>query len=104
MFPLNAEKGEVRDELKQGMLDLGCCSIKDNLLFHDIPNINSEDCKHTLRQFMCENIHVRKEINIQRVHRIRQNFTYSNAQPRNIVANVSFFKDRELERNQTPKS
>lgn len=76
---INAEMKEVRDELKKGMMDLRCRSIRDNLLFHDIPNVDSEDCKQTVRQFMCDNIHVRKEINFEKVHRIRGNSTNSNA-------------------------
>lgn len=53
--------------------------MRDNLHFHDIPNVDSEDCMQTVRQFMCDNTHVRKKINIQRVHRIRRNSTNSNA-------------------------
>lgn len=70
---INAEMEEVRDELKKGMLDLRCRSSRDNLLFYDIPNVDSENCKQTVRHIMCDNIHVRKEINFERVHRIRRN-------------------------------
>lgn len=76
---------------------------KIHLLFHDIPNMNSEDCKQTVRQFMCDNMHVRKEINIQREHWVRRNLTSSNVPPRNIVAKFSYFKDRELVKKQAPK-
>lgn len=77
---------------------------KIHLIFHDIPNIDSEDCKQTVGQFMCDNMHVRKEINIQREHWVRRNLTNSNVPPRNIVTKFSYFKDRELVKKQPPKN
>lgn len=88
---INAEIEEVRDELKKVMLDLKCCSMRENLPFYDMPNVDSENCKQTVRQFMCANMHVCKEINLERVHKIRRNSTNSNAQPRDIVAKFSYF-------------
>lgn len=99
---INAELEEVRNELKEDMLDLRCRSMRDNLLFCGIPE-EAEDCGKTMRKFMCDKMRVRKEINFKRVHRIGQKSTNQKARPRNIVAKFTHYKDRELVRKQAPK-
>lgn len=101
---INAELEEVRDELKEDMLDLRCRSMRDNLLFCGIPEEEAEDCEETVRRFMCDKMRVRKDINFERVHRIGRKPSSPNARPRNIVAKFSHFKDRELVRKQAPKT
>lgn len=101
--PFYAEMEKVRDKIKKGMLDLRYWSMRDSKLFYDILNVDLENCKQTMRLFLCDSMHVRKEINFKRDHSNKRKFTNSNAQPSNIVANVPFFKDRELVK-QAPKT
>lgn len=97
---LNLER--EREDLRNDIIDMKARSMRDNLLFCNIPEEQSpENTEKVVREFMCSNLKMTKEkvdeIKIERVHRTGpRRFN----KPRNIVAKFSYFKDRESVRKE----
>ena len=91
------------------VLDLQCRSMRENLLFTGIdeaeaensaePSENSED---VLRTFFFEEMNIRDEIELDRVHRLGK-WKRDQLYPRPIIAKFHRFKDRERVRLAAPK-
>lgn len=79
--------------------DLEFRSIRENLLFHGIPETQSEDCEQKVKSLISETLGIVKEIGFDRVHRLGKRATNANANVnRPIVAKFHSYKDRELVR------
>lgn len=111
MQDIYEDNSYVREEI----LDLKCRSMRDNLLFHGLPEENDENCELIVQNFIHNVMKIEKEIVFERVHRIGRRPTYSaavndgtsltgNRKPRTIVARFSHFKDRERVRFAAPKT
>ena len=91
------------------VLDLQCHSMRENLLFTGIdeaeaensaePSENSED---VIRTFFFEEMNIRDEIELDRVHRLGK-LKSDQIYPRPIIAKFHRFKDRERVRLAAPK-
>lgn len=95
MQKLESDQQQREKELTAEVLDLKSRSMRDNLLFHRIPEERDENCTETLLQFMEEKLHItnaRDEIKLHRAHRIG---TYKSDKTRPIVAKFVLYTDRE---------
>lgn len=85
--------------LQEGMTDLKCRSMRNNLIFSNIPEVRGEDTEKTIRNFMEESLKTDKKvvekIDIARCHRYNQKNS-KNGRPRPIVARFERFKAKEL--------
>lgn len=93
-----------RDKVNEDLLYLQSQSMRNNLLFTNIPESTSEGAEETerkLRAHIHEKMRVAKEvvdnISFERVHRTG---VKHDGKIRNIVAKFSLFKERELVRRQ----
>ena len=88
-----------RDTLKDEVCYLQSQSMRNNLVFGNIQEIDSEDTEKVLRQFLVEKMKIAQdlvnEIRFERVHRMGLKTVRKS---RNIVAKFTFFKERELVR------
>ena len=50
--------------------DLEFRSLRENLLFHGIPEGQNEDCENLVKQFIAEKLDIMQEITIDRAHRL----------------------------------
>ncbi|XP_045205948.2 uncharacterized protein LOC123558136 [Mercenaria mercenaria] len=92
---LESEQRTKEQELKREITDLKCRSMRDNLLFFNIPEEKDENCENKVlnlieAKFGIEN--AKTEIKLQRVHRIG---AFKSSKIRPIVAKFGSFPDRE---------
>ncbi|XP_049908677.1 protein unc-13 homolog C-like [Epinephelus moara] len=85
-------------EMKETILDLQSCSMRDNLVFSGIPERTQDDSPEQLIQdFMTTHLkislHIVKDITCHRVHRIGPK-NPANKRPRPIVAKFEHFKHK----------
>lgn len=81
--------------LMEEIIDLKCRSMRDNLLFHKIPEEKDENCEEKILNFIENEMKIengKTDIKIQRAHRVGR-FNASKVRP--IVAKFAFFPDRE---------
>lgn len=81
--------------LKDEIIDLKCRSMRDNLLFHKIPEERDENCVDKILNFIENEMKIENGKNdkkIQRAHRVGR---YNASKVRPIVAKFAFFPDRE---------
>ncbi len=87
-------------KLKEAFLDLEARSMRDNLMFYNLPEEEGEDCELKLTRFIKEEMEVGVEgLDLARVHRIgvkKPNKT------RPMVAKFQSFKKREEVRKAAP--
>lgn len=93
-----------KENLQNEVTYLQSQSMRNNLLFTNIPEAPSEkyeDTENILRQFMVKEMKVAQDlvdkISFERVHRMGNK---TNGRSRNIVAKFTLFKERELVRKQ----
>lgn len=90
----------VNGTLKENLIDLQCRSMRDNLIFTNIPYSDKENTEEVITEFLDAKLKL-NHIRIERAHRLkgrherRQNGI---VQPPPIVVKFSFFKDREAVR------
>ena len=88
-----------RHTLKDEVCYLQSQFMRNNLVFGNIQEIDSEDREKVLRQFLVEKMKIAQdlvnEIRFERVHRMGLKTVRKS---RNIVAKFTFFKERELVR------
>ncbi|XP_052768003.1 uncharacterized protein LOC128208479 [Mya arenaria] len=95
MEKFEEEHRVTENTLKSEILDLKCRSMRDNLLFHKIPEEKDEICEQKILQFIQEKLKIdnaTEVIRLQRAHRIGP---YQGDKTRPIVAKFSDFPDRE---------
>lgn len=95
MQTVQNEQQERDAQFNSDMTDLKCRSMRDNLVFYNIPEEKDEDCAQTILGFIEEEMKVkdaRREIKLHRAHRMGQ---YSTNKLRPIVAKFTYFPDRE---------
>jgi len=81
--------------LKDEIQDLKCRSMRDNLLFHRLPEEKDENCEQIVLKAIEEKLKIANattDIRIQRAHRIG---AYNTAKTRPIVVKFAFYPDRE---------
>ena len=81
--------------LKDEIQDLKCRSMRDNLLFHRLPEEKDENCEQIVLKAIEEKLKIANattDIRIQRAHRIGE---YNTAKTRPIVVKFAFYPDRE---------
>lgn len=89
--------------LKEEILDLKTRSMRDNLVFYNIPEEANEDPEETLRYFCATKLDMKESINnikIDRAHRMGKK--YDN-KCRPLVAKFNYFKDKEFIRSRANK-
>lgn len=92
------EMKKLNSELKEEVLDLKSRSMRDNLIFRNIPEVQNENTEEVLTQFLSEKMNI-ENICFERVHRMWEKKSKVRTQtvqrPNLIVAKFTFFKDRE---------
>jgi tetrahydromethanopterin S-methyltransferase subunit B len=85
---------DTESVLKAEIQDLRCRSMRDNLLFHKIPEEKDENCEKKILQFVQEKLKVDQadQIRLQRAHRLGP---YKSGKVRPIVVKFTDFPERE---------
>lgn len=106
-----SEMEKLRDQLKDEVAYIKSQSMRNNLIFTNVPEDNSDEnemvavTERKLRDHLHEKLQLAKEtadaIQFERVHRTPAQRIHGKV--RSIVAKFTFFKDRELVRRQWPK-
>lgn len=92
------EMMSVNAELKEDLLDLKSRSMRDNLIFTNIPESHNENTEAVLSEFLQSKLQL-NGIQFERVHRLKtRRDSRVPHRPPPIVAKFSFFKDRETVR------
>ncbi|RXN08506.1 serine threonine- kinase pim-2-like protein [Labeo rohita] len=88
--------------MKENILDLQACSMRDNLVFTGIPDQTPDDPEKLIKDFMTKQLKLPAEtvqsITFHRVHRIRSQ--QNNNRPRPIIAKFEHYKHKELVQKQ----
>lgn len=92
---------EVNKSLKDDLIDLKCRSMRDNLVFTNIPEDfqnhdgrRFKDTEEVLNKFLNEKLQI-NDVKFERVHRVPDTGRRAGNRPRTIVAKFSMFKERE---------
>lgn len=90
------------------LIDLQWRGMRENLIFSGIPESELgpneyEDCENLIKSFIREQMHVARDIQFDRVHRLGR-FKRTQRYPRPIVAKFTYYKDKEEVRKAAPKS
>lgn len=72
--------------------DLEFRSLRENLLFHGIPEGPNENCEHLVQQFITDILEIGQMVKIDRAHRLGK----PRGKIRPIVVKLHNYKDREL--------
>ena len=91
-----SEVQKLNIELKEEVLDLKSRSMRDNLVYTNVPERHEEDTEAVLTEFLESKLNI-SNICFERVHRIKLKNPNGRGGPkvRPIVAKFTFFKDRE---------
>ncbi|KAK3094851.1 hypothetical protein FSP39_007029 [Pinctada imbricata] len=97
----NAVKALQADHTKstEDIIDIQCRSMRDNLMFYNIPEGEEENCTEKIGHFMEENMKIegaKSSIKIERAHRVGRRRRGSHRQ---IVAKFHSYVDREKVRS-----
>ncbi|KAK3102089.1 hypothetical protein FSP39_008647 [Pinctada imbricata] len=77
-------------EMKRSIEDLQCRSMKNNLIFTGIEELNYENTEESLKDFIYYELQIDRNIEFGNVHRFGRSFR---GKPRPIVARFLFYKD-----------
>ena len=101
---LNNQNREMENEIQQlktrnesldlKVDDLEYRSLRDNLLFHGLPEQQGENCEQLISDLIHSQLNIDSDIKFERVHRIGKQDAKKG--PRPIVSKFHEFKDREL--------
>ena len=99
---------EKQSKIDDTVVDLQCRSMRDNLIFTGIQEVQLEDDEYedvekSLNTFLEIQMGIRKLFDFHRVHRLGA-YKGPEADPRPIIAKFEHFKDREYVRSQAPKT
>ena len=102
---INSEMDALRGEnrrLSEQILDIQTCSMRDNLVFFNIPETEDEVCETTVSNFLKDKLNLENpdRVKFERVHRMGQKRRGSH---RPIVCKFSCYKDREEIRKAGPR-
>ncbi|CAG2205782.1 unnamed protein product [Mytilus edulis] len=85
---------EENEELKDTVLDLQCRSMKNNLVFTGLHEIQEEDTEDVIRKFMLNELRITHRVELGNVHRFGHGaMPGRRGRPRPIVARFIFYKD-----------
>ncbi|KAH3863997.1 hypothetical protein DPMN_027007 [Dreissena polymorpha] len=98
----NREDSAILQEqkLQEEITDLKCRSMRENLLFFQIPEEKDEQCDKKILEFIEKRLHVQNaqsEIKLHRAHRIGR---YQPNKVRPIVAKFAYYPDKERVRKE----
>lgn len=95
---LSKVKNEM-ESLTRRHIDLQSRSMRDNLIFTGIDEVEEEDTEKQLTDFTVKELKIETDIEFHRVHRIGK---IKGTKPRPIVAKFAKYKQRELVRKSAP--
>ena len=96
---------ESNKRLHESVVDLKARSMRDNLLFHNIEEVEREDCTEVIYELLQEKLEIpdaKSTIKIERAHRVGRK-RGDRRKPRAIVAKFNFYPDRERIRRSASK-
>ncbi|XP_060551565.1 uncharacterized protein LOC132713112 [Ruditapes philippinarum] len=82
---------ELRDEIT----DIKCRSMRDNLLFFNLPEEKDENCEQKVLNFIEKEMKILAAIENIKLHRAHRLGVYRSTKVRPIVAKFAYFPDRE---------
>ena len=97
---------ETNRKLRDSVIDLKARSMRDNLLFFNIPEEENEDTTKMIHKLLEEKLEIQDathSIKIDRSHRLGKQHHNQRGKPRPIVAKFNFFQDREMIRKNAKK-
>ena len=97
---------ESNKQLHESVVDLKARSMRDNLLFHNIEEVEREDCTEVIYELLQEKLEIpdaKSTIKIERAHRVGRK-RGNRHKPRAIVAKFNFYPDHERIRHSASKS
>ena len=103
MKTLEKDHRDKESKLKSEIADLKCRSMRDNLLFFQIPEEKGESCEGKILNFIENELSIENastEIKLHRAHRVGS-FKRGKTPP--IVAKFAFYPDRERVRDSAKK-
>lgn len=90
---------EENSKLKEGLLDVQCRSMKNNLIFTGLSEQEGENCEGLLRDFLYYEMNIDKDIQFGNIHRFGKRPQTRDDPHRPIVARFLHYKDLELVKN-----
>ncbi|CAG2227463.1 unnamed protein product [Mytilus edulis] len=85
---------EENEDLKETVLDLKCRSMKNNLVFTGLHEIQEEDTEDVIRKFVLNELRITHRVELGNVHRFGHGaMPGRRGRPRPIVARFIFYKD-----------
>ena len=93
------KKLEENSNLKEGLLDVQCRSMKNNLIFTGLSEQEGENCEGLLRDFLYYEMNTDKDIQFGNIHRFGKRPQTRDDPHRPIVARFLNYKDLELVKN-----
>ena len=100
----NCVISELKNELqtlKEDHLDLQARSMRNNLVFDGLPEVNDENPEQVLTNFLSDEMGLTDSFELERVHRIGKRIT---GKHRPMVAKFSSFKQKEAVRKAAPRT
>ena len=95
MKTFEKDQNDKENKLRSEIVDLKCRSMRDNLLFFQIPEEKDENCETKLLNFI-ENelgiVNASTQIQLHRAHRVGP---FKRGKTRPIVAKFAYYPDRE---------
>lgn len=86
-------------KLKESLLNVKCRSMRDNIVFAGIPEVEGKDCETVIREFMSEQLNMPSEIvqgiTFSLVHKMGR---ASKDRPHAIVACFEHYQQKELDK------
>ena len=79
--------------------------MRENLIFSGLAeatDTRNENCERKVKEFIRTELHIEKDIQFDRVHRLGR-YSASQRYHRPIVAKFTFYRDKELVRQEAPK-
>ncbi|CAB4026051.1 Hypothetical predicted protein [Paramuricea clavata] len=90
------EKEKENEILNKSVIDLKSRSMRDNLIFYNIPESKDEDTTNIIHKLLEEKLHLEdasKKIKIDRTHRLGRQ-KQAAEKPRPIIAKFNFYQDQ----------
>ena len=81
-------------EAQKTIQDLQDRSMRDNLIFSNVPQTRGENCEDVVKKIIRDQIGIKEPVAFERVHRMGQ-MSQDERKPVSIVAKFSHFKDKE---------
>ncbi|XP_060597999.1 uncharacterized protein LOC132751777 [Ruditapes philippinarum] len=95
MEKFEKEHKEMENALKAEIIDLKSRSMRDNLLFHKLPEEKDENCEEKIKHFIQDKLKIDNAIDTIRLQRAHRVGPFKAGKSRPIVAKFTEFHDRE---------